>query len=318
MLRIMSVTKDHEVLLQPSVESLSDDQIAWYWVDFTHPGEEEIKLLSTLFHFHPLAIEDCLQFLQRPKLEYYQGYSFFVMHALDSHSLSAKEVDLFIGENFIVSFHFDELKELDSTWNYFQSVRDYSAIGPIEVGHKIMDKIVDTYFPIVQNIEDHLLDIENNYERGNKHSLIQQTFDVRGDLLKVRRSIFPMRDLMYRILESKRFMISEHKKAYFHDVYDHLIKLSEMIDSNREMTSDIRDNYISLNSYKMNNIMKTLTVITTIFMPLTFIAGIYGMNFRYMPELNWHNGYFIILGCMTALGLSMYFWFRKKGWFDQE
>ncbi|WP_053355610.1 magnesium/cobalt transporter CorA [Fictibacillus sp. FJAT-27399] len=318
MLRIMAVTKDHEVLLQPSIESLSDDQIAWYWVDFTHPGEEEIKLLSTLFHFHPLAIEDCLQFLQRPKLEYYQGYSFFVMHALDSHSLSAKEVDLFIGENFIVSFHFDELKELDSTWNYFQSVRDYSAIGPIEVGHKIMDKIVDTYFPIVQNIEDHLLDIENNYERGNKHSLIQQTFDVRGDLLKVRRSIFPMRDLMYRILESKRFMISEHKKAYFHDIYDHLIKLSEMIDSNREMTSDIRDNYISLNSYKMNNIMKTLTVITTIFMPLTFIAGIYGMNFRYMPELNWHNGYFIILGCMTALGLSMYFWFRKKGWFDQE
>ncbi|MED2972127.1 magnesium/cobalt transporter CorA [Fictibacillus sp. B-59209] len=318
MLRIMSVTKNHEVLLQPSVESLSDDQIAWYWVDFTHPSEEEIKLLSTLFHFHPLAIEDCLQFLQRPKLEYYQGYSFFVMHALDSHSLSAKEVDLFIGENFIVSFHFDELKELDSTWNYFQSVCDYSAIGPIEVGHKIMDKIVDTYFPIVQNIEDHLLDIENNYERGNKHSLIQQTFDVRGDLLKVRRSIFPMRDLMYRILESKRFMISEHKKAYFHDIYDHLIKLSEMIDSNREMTSDIRDNYISLNSYKMNNIMKTLTVITTIFMPLTFIAGIYGMNFRYMPELNWHNGYFIILGCMTALGLSMYFWFRKKGWFDQE
>ncbi|MCK6255806.1 magnesium/cobalt transporter CorA [Fictibacillus sp. KIGAM418] len=318
MLRIMAVTKDHEVLLQPSVESLSDDQIAWYWVDFTHPDEEEIKLLSTFFHFHPLAIEDCLHFLQRPKLEYYQGYSFFVMHALDSHSLSAKEVDLFIGENFIVSFHFDELKELDSTWNYFQSVRDYSAVSPIEVGHKIMDKIVDTYFPIVQNIEDHLLDIENNYERGNKHSLIQQTFDVRGDLLKVRRSIFPMRDLMYRILESKRFMISEHKKAYFHDIYDHLIKLSEMIDSNREMTSDIRDNYISLNSYKMNNIMKTLTVITTIFMPLTFIAGIYGMNFRYMPELNWHNGYFIILGCMTALGLSMYFWFRKKGWFDQE
>ncbi|MGG1571918.1 magnesium/cobalt transporter CorA [Fictibacillus sp. NRS-1165] len=318
MLRIMAVTKDHNVLLQPPVESLSDDNVAWYWVDFINPDEEEIQLLSSYFHFHPLAIEDCLQFLQRPKLEYYQGYSFFVVHALNTHSLSAQEVDLFIGENFIVSFHFDELKELESTWNYFQDVRDYSAIGPIEVGHKIMDKIVDTYFPIVQNIEDHLLDIENNYEKGNKHSLIQQTFDVRSDLLKVRRSIFPMRDLIYRVLESKRFMISEHKKAYFHDIYDHLIKLSEMIDSNREMTSDIRDNYISLNSYKMNNIMKTLTVITTIFMPLTFIAGIYGMNFRYMPELNWHAGYFIILGCMVCLGLSMYFWFRKKGWFDQE
>lgn len=318
MLRLMAVTKDHEVILQPAVESLKDENIAWYWADFNNPDEEEIKLLSSYFHFHPLAIEDCLQFLQRPKLEYYQGYSFFVMHALNSQTLSACEVDLFIGENFIVSFHFDDLKELNSAWNYFEKGRDFSAIGPIEIGHKIMDKIVDTYFPIMQNIEDHLLTIENNYEKGNKHSLIQQTFDVRSDLLKVRRSIFPMRDLMYRILESKRFMISDHKRAYFHDIYDHLVKLSDMIDSNREMTSDIRDNYISLNSYKMNNIMKTLTVITTIFMPLTFIAGIYGMNFEHMPELKWHYGYFIVIGCMFLLGTSMFLWFRKKGWFDQS
>ncbi|MDM5197625.1 magnesium/cobalt transporter CorA [Fictibacillus enclensis] len=318
MLRIMAVTKDHELILQPSVEELAEDRIEWYWVDFIDPDDEEIKLLSSYFHFHPLAIEDCLQFLQRPKLEYYQGYSFFVMHALHTQSLAAQEVDLFIGEKFIVSFHYDQLAEMDSTWNYFAGIENFSSIGPIEVGHKIMDKIVDTYFPIVQNIEDHLLDIENNYEKGNKHSLIQQTFDVRSDLLKVRRSIFPMRDLMYRTLESKRLIINENKKAYFHDIYDHLIKLSEMIDSNREMTSDIRDNYISLNSYKMNNIMKTLTVITTIFMPLTFIAGIYGMNFQFMPELKWREGYFFVLGCMLVLGLSMYFWFRKKGWFDQD
>ncbi|EIT85983.1 magnesium and cobalt transport protein CorA [Fictibacillus macauensis ZFHKF-1] len=318
MVRIMAMTTSQEWLIQPPIETLKEDTIAWYWMDFDQPTEEESSLLASFFAFHPLAIEDCLQFLQRPKLEYYGDHNFLVMHALNEHSLSAHEVDLFIGERFIVSFHLDPLKELSATWEYFKNMKPSLSITPLEVGHRIMDKIVDTYFPIVQSIEDHLLDIENNYQKGNKHSFIQQTFDVRSDLLKVRRTIFPMRDLLYRMLESRRFLINDQQKAYFHDIYDHLLKLCEMIDSSREMTSDIRDNYISLNSYKMNTIMKTLTVITTIFMPLTFLAGIYGMNFENMPELKTENGYFILLGFMVFIGIGMYIWFRKKGWFDQE
>jgi magnesium transporter len=131
----------------------------------------------------------------------------------------------------------------------------------------------------------------------------------------LRHTIIPMRDLLYRMLNSHRLETIQGKKEYFADIYDHLLKLSEMIDANREMTADIRDSYISYNSHQTNRVMKVLTVITTIFMPLTFIAGIYGMNFEHMPELNWDYGYFFILSIMLLIGVGMYVWFKRKGWF---
>jgi magnesium transporter len=317
MIRILAVNKENRLLINPSLDTLVE--MNWYWVDFDRPTTEEVSLLSSHFHFHPLAIEDCVHFPQRPKLEYYENLSFLVIHVLNEKTLEAYEVDLFIGEDFIVSFHFQDLKEINSAWEVFEKATDMDRFRPIEVGYKIMDKIVDSFFPIVQELEDHILAIENTHgvkKAGN--TVIKKTFNVRRDLLKLRRTIIPMRELMYRILESKRFIIQEQKRAYFQDIYDHLIRLSEMIESNQELTSDIRDNYISLNSLRMNNIMKTLTVITTIFMPLTFLAGIYGMNFENMPELKWHLGYYLILGVMLFVGVGMFIWFKYKGWFDNE
>lgn len=317
MIRILAVDKEKQLLINPALDSLSE--MNWYWVDFNMPTKEEILLLSSHFQFHPLAIEDCVHFLQRPKLEYYENLSFLVIHALNKKTLEAYEVDLFIGEKFIVSFHFQDLKEINAVWEMFEKNTDVNRFRPVEIGYKIMDKIVDSFFPMVQELEDHLLSVENYYEsKKATDTLINKVFGVRKDLLKLRRTIMPMRELIYRILESKRFIIQEQKRAYFQDIYDHLLKLSEMIESNRELTSDIRDNYISLNSFRMNNIMKTLTVITTIFMPLTFIAGIYGMNFENMPELKWHLGYYIILGMMFFTGFGMFIWFKSKGWFDSE
>ena len=127
-----------------------------------------------------------------------------------------------------------------------------------------------------------------------------------------------MRELLYRITESKRLAIPTKKLVYFQDIHDHLIKLSDMVESSSEMTSEIRDNYISINSFRMNSIMKTLTVITTIFMPLTFIAGLYGMNFENMPELKWEYGYFLILAIMLLIGIAMMNWFKRKGWFRND
>ncbi|MCM3790493.1 magnesium/cobalt transporter CorA [Domibacillus indicus] len=317
MIRILSVDKEKQLLINPALDTLVE--MDWYWVDFNMPTKEEILLLSSHFQFHPLAIEDCVHFLQRPKLEYYENLSFLVIHALNKKTLEAHEVDLFMGENFIVSFHFQDLKEMNAVWEMFEKVTDVNRFRPVEISYKIMDKIVDSFFPMVQELEDYLLSVENYY--GSKKAtdtLINKVFGVRKDLLKLRRTIMPMRELIYRILESKRFIIQEQKRAYFQDIYDHLLKLSEMIESNRELTSDIRDNYISLNSFRMNNIMKTLTVITTIFMPLTFIAGIYGMNFENMPELKWRFGYYIILGVMFFIGLGMFIWFKSKGWFDSD
>lgn len=319
MIRILAVDSQNKLIANPTIETLTNntDNIKWFWVDFNKPSLQESELLTDFFHFHPLAVEDCLHFLQRPKLEYFEDHSFFVIHSIDQHTLTPHEVDIFLGEKFVVSFHLEDIPEIDQFWDTIQRTKNFSQIGPTEVTHKIMDKIVDTYFPILQQMEDHILSIESNFDLSNK-TMIQETFSVRSDLFKLRKTILPMRELLYRVTESKRLPISNKKMAYFHDIHDHLIKLSEMIDSSSEMTSEIRDNYISINSFRMNSIMKTLTVITTIFMPLTFIAGVYGMNFENMPELEWKYGYFIVLGIMLFIGAVMMNWFVRKGWFRND
>ncbi|MGL4819525.1 MAG: magnesium/cobalt transporter CorA, partial [Bacilli bacterium] len=289
------------------------------WADYAAPTPEEVKTLHTHFHFHPLAIEDCLHFLQRPKMDYYDDVSFLVLHACTPDTHAIEEVDLFVSEHFIVSFH---LKEQPSIARFFDRVVGENGLhhcSSPEVLYQILDDLVDDYFPIVEGIEDTIMAIEDDYERNpGEADVMTLTFEVRKKLLSLRRSVMPMRDLLYRILESKRFALSDARVAYFYDIHDHLTKLCEMIEANRELTVDIRENYVSYTSLKMNHIMKTLTVITTIFMPLTFIAGVYGMNFVNMPELRAEYGYFIILGAMGILGFGLFYFFYRKGWFDRD
>lgn len=205
---------------------------------------------------------------------------------------------------------------MDEAWERVTEDHDSWPKGPTFVAHQIFDKIVDQFFPAVNKIEDQLDTLDSNPDKKSIHQLIDEVFEIRGDLLKLRRIVYSMRDLLYRILNSERLPDFMEHKIYFSDIYDHLIKLADMVESSREITSDLRDSYISVNSNRMNKHMMLLTVITTIFIPLTFLAGIYGMNFDYMPELNWKYGYFLILGVMAFLGISMFLWFKRKGWFD--
>ncbi|MBC2580505.1 magnesium/cobalt transporter CorA [Clostridium sp. DJ247] len=312
MIRTFAVTNDLKLIDDIQINLLSDSDIKWFWVDFDSPTEEEVMLLKTHFSFHPLAIEDCLHFLQRPKLDYYDGYDFFVLHTLNQDSHSPEEVDVFVGENFIVTFHLSPSPEIEMVRQKLMGDNNTLNKGALYIFYLIMDKIVDEYFPTIYKIEDSISEIETKETNQN---LIEGIFKIRNKLLKLRRTIFPMRELLYRILNSERVIIPKEERVYFMDIYDHLLKLSEMIESNREMTTDIRDSYISLNSNRMNNIMKTLTVMTSIFIPLTFIGSIYGMNFEYMPELTWRWGYFAVLGVMFVVGSGMLLGLWIKGWF---
>ncbi|MDP1421057.1 magnesium/cobalt transporter CorA [Peribacillus simplex] len=312
MIRTFAVTSDLKLIEDIPLEHLTDSNIKWYWVDFDAPTEEETSLLKTHFNFHPLAIEDCLHSLQRPKLDYYDGYDFFVLHTLNQSSLAPEEVDIFVGHNFIVTFHLLPSNEIGLVRQRVMDDKQSISKGLMYIFYLIMDKIVDGYFPSMYQIEDELNEIE--LKKGNR-DLIGNVYEIRSQLLKLRRTIFPMRELMYRILNSERVLVPKEERVYFMDISDHLLRLSEMIESNREMTADIRDNYISINANRTNNIMKTLTVMTSIFIPLTFIASIYGMNFEYMPELTWHGGYFGVLGVMAIVGFGMLFWLGRMGWF---
>ncbi|MBD2871182.1 magnesium/cobalt transporter CorA [Paenibacillus arenilitoris] len=315
MISIIGYTNDKKWLSDLTVDQLEAADLDWFWVDFCDPKEDECKLLDTYFRFHPLAIEDCYHLLQRPKMDHYDDVHFLVLHDIEDKHLSVNEINLFIGRRFIVTFHYEPSAEIEQARKKLLSAAPLPERGHLYAAYLVIDKLVDRYFPAVQELEEHLLDMEIGGDSDPSQKMMNDIFSIRSRLLRLRKTIVPMRDLLYRLINSDRIEGLKPYLAFYHDVYDHLLKLSEMLDSCREITTDLRDSYISYNSHRMNTIMKTLTVITTIFMPLTFLAGIYGMNFTYMPELDWSWGYFAVILVMLATGISMYAWFRTKGWF---
>lgn len=315
MLHTIGITKDQELVKDFSLETIKDHQFEWFWVDFNCPTVEEESLLDTFFHFHPLAIEDCLMRLQRPKLDFYDDHYFLVIHKLNEETLEAEELNIFVYEQFIVTFHKNKTHEIEKIRNLIENQPKNWERGTIYLTYQIIDKIVDSYFPLVYKIEDHLNTLEDALTYQNSVYAMQDVFEFRSDLLHLRRTILPMRDLLYRILNSYRFSLKKSEHAYFGDIHDHLVKLTEMVESNRELTADMRDSYMAMSSSRMNGIMMTLTIVSTIFIPLTFIAGVYGMNFENMPELHGKYSYFIVLGIMILIGLFMLAFFKYKGWF---
>jgi magnesium transporter len=314
MIRTKVIKGNGDIVLDIPVEEVNSEDVKWFWVDFAQPDADEVKLLRDLFHFHPLAVEDCIEdFSERPKLDFYDKYFFLLLHTINHKTLDFHEVNMFVSDQFIVTFHKQPVKVVEDIWRKTGEIRN-GNYTTYNVMHEIIDGLVDDFFPLVYKIEDRLNQVEGVLENSSTSIMMEQLFDVRHDMSKLRRSLIPMRDLMYRILNSGKLNFLKEQHLYYNDVYDHLLKLVEMLESYREFSSDIRDNYLSINSDKMNNIMMTLTVITTIFMPLTFIAGLYGMNFSYMPELDERYAYFIVLGIMGIIAMGMFGFFVKIGW----
>ena len=316
MIKTVAINKDFEIIKNIDIEKLMNGDLLWYWIDIDRPNQDEIQLLESPLGFHPLAIEDCTNETQRAKLDYYEGHIFFVTQEINQSSLIREEVNLFLGDNYLVTFHEENSDAIDNVWQRLVESTNVAKWNPILVLYHVLDKIVDNYFPLVENIEDTLSEIDENSNQKSMGLLLDELFEARHHLLSLRHVVSAMRDLTYRILNSQRFSEMQNKDVFFSDIYNHLLKLTEMIEENRELTTDIRDSYISLNSHQTNRVMKVLTVITTIFMPLTFIAGVYGMNFAIMPELKWHYGYFGTLAVMFLIALWMFIWFKRKGWFD--
>lgn len=316
MITIVAQSQNKGPVEEITLDDLKNNSYEWYWADFEVPTESETNVLETHFQFHPLAIEDCLDDLQRPKLDYYENHSFFVIHSLEHQSLSKKEIDIFLGDNFIVTYHKQQSTFTQSVKNLLKGKNNTDSFDEYYVFYQLLDFVVDQYFPIVYEIEDHINEIENNTKKISMEDLLEHLFDRRGELLKLRQTVHPMRDLLYRILNTHHLEGVHERKEYFADIHDHLIKVADMVASNREMTQDMRDSYLSLNAQQTNRTMQILTIISVIFMPLTFIVGIYGMNFTFMPELDEKYGYFFIWVIMLSISIGMYLWFRKKGWFD--
>lgn len=314
MLKIIALDKNGNLLTDIPLERVKDDNIAWYWVDFNIPTKNEIYLLSTFFKFHELLIEDCLTLLKRPKIEISRQQIFLVSHVLKNIDADYETLNMFIGKNYIVTFHLSHIRYISKVISKVQSKgRNY---GPLHIMHMLISEIVEGYHPLISKIENRLDELEENDAHTKGSKIMDEVFDLRSDLLKLRRGLMPMREIIHRFLVSRRVEMTENDRKYFHDIYDDLVQQTEMVEASRELASDIRENYMTFNSFRSNNIMMTLTVISTIFLPLTFIVGWYGMNFENMPEIHTKYGYYIVLLIMFSIATGMLWYFKKKGWFD--
>lgn len=315
MIQTVLVMNDGRILQANSVTETADPQVKWFWVNFAEPTHEEVDLLSSYFHFHELAVEDCLNQLQRPKIDNYGDYRFFVLHSFPQKGYRPHEINLFVAQNFIVSFHMKPSAEMDKVWSKFIQNSEWAVQGTDHLLYRIVDQLVDQYFPIMYHLDDELEDMQSKHLLRATQNTVHRIFRMRRELYALRRSLEPFREVVKEIMQAKDPKWTTQYPLFYADVHDHLTRLLEMSASYLQMGKDLQESYASLSSDKMNRVMVTLTIITTIFMPLTFIAGIYGMNFENMPELKWVNGYYLVLTVMAVIAVSMVIWFRRRGWF---
>lgn len=288
------------------------------WLDFEDPTEDEQKLLSEVFHFHPLAIEDCIAVMHHPKLDLYEGYIYLVLHGINfnlAHErFATHELDVFLGPTFLVTYHKRRMRSIAAAREDCRKTGLTMARGLDFLVHTILDRMVDNYFPVLQMMEKRIEAIEAQVVERPSPEILKQIFKLKRELLWLKRVSFPQRDVILRLYRDDSQLVSPQAQLYFRDIYDHLYRMTEIADSYRDMTMGVLDAYLTSVSNRMNEIMKVLTIFASIMLPLTLIAGIYGMNFENMPELKWHNGYYYVLAGMGVLALVMLIYFKKKKW----
>lgn len=290
-----------------------------YWWDLDAPTEEESECLAGYFNFHPLAIDDCLADIQYPKVDFYDSYLYLLIHGVDVDRSSAegfvpKELDVFLGQKYLVTFHKKEMRSISQVMRRCNENTPIFEYGIDFVLYTILDILVANYLPVLEEVENELDKTEQELFEDPKSTVLRRILNLKRTFLKLKKTIFPQREVMNHLARNEYQFITRKTQFYFRDVYDMLYRMAEMTESFRDITTAMVETYLSTVSNRMNEVVKALTLITTIFMPLTVITGIYGMNFDNMPELRWKYGYFLVLGVMVVVGGGLFTYFRHRKW----
>jgi len=298
-----------------------DDGLGFnHWIDVRGISDSKyIEAIGTKFQIHPLALEDILDIEQRPKMEEYDNAIFITAVALkldsESQGLIKEQITIYFGKNFLISFQEDDD-------DFLQVIRDRIIQKKGRVGarstdylaYSILDFIVDHYYNALDHIEKRLSALDELLHQEESNISRKELHDIKIQIIRIRKSIYPMREVINRFIRTENVLIHPETEIYLRDLSDHSIQIVDMAETYQDMTNALHDLYQAETSNRLSNVMKILTIISTIFIPLNFIAGIYGMNFEHMPELKWPAGYFIILGVMAAVALSFLIYFRRKKW----
>ena len=315
----MTITVRYQSLTQPLTEVSniqdvpSDATIIWY--DFENASNKENEFLRNKFDFKYLEIDDAITGIPRVKYKEYKEYQYMIFHSIIDKDYSPIALNVFLQNNILVTYHHKPFQSLKRVAEYNAENHD-SELDCADIVIHILDSMVDKYFDFVYGIEDKVYNFEARHvdDRYSKN-VMENVFQLRSDLIKIKRVMFPMQEVVDTIKSEGNIIKDAKHSMYIQHIDDHLIKQRNVIRTAQEMTNEIRENYESFTSFRMNSIMQILTLVSVIFSPLTFIAGVYGMNFDYMPELKWHYAYFICLGVMLVITIVLVVFFKRKKWF---
>lgn len=307
---------EHDLPLD-RVSELVGQQDQLLWLDVVDPTPADISHLGQEFGFHPLALEDATKPHQRPKIETYPGYLFIVFYVLEMREGTPcpVEMSLFVGSNYLVTVHRGTLPVIAETaelWS--QNEHELGHRGIALLVYSLLDAIVDGYFPVIDGISERIEDLEEAIFTRFRIESQEAIFRLKKDLLAARRVLAPERDVMNVLVRRDSPIFGEETIVYFQDVYDHILRVTDAVDTYRDLLSSALDSYLSIASNRLNQIMKTLTAWSIILMSVTLVASIYGMNFDRMPELHWRFGYPYAIGLMLLIGIALYAFFRRKDW----
>jgi magnesium transporter len=298
---------------------LLKDEEALHWIDLDDPTPEETAILENTFHFHPLAIEDCLTEINHPKIDDYESYLFIIVHGLHGEAPSdpvvTRELDVFLGQRWLVTFHKGPMRSVRAAREQCQrGASPALPKGPDFLLYQILDQLFEHFIPTLDALEDRIQLVQVEVYENPRREMLDRIFALKNDVMHLRRTCAPQRDILNRLGRGEFQAVTRRAVPYFRDVYDNLYRIVETTYSYQDLVQGTLDAYLSSVNNRLNETMKRLTVIGALLMPLTVITSLYGMNFEHMPELHWRYGYFMVLGLMAAISAGLLYWFRRNEW----
>jgi magnesium transporter len=302
------------------IPDLLKDEKVVFWANMEAPTEADDNELLNVFHFHPLTVEDCRANRHHPKVEEFPGYIYFIVHAVRTDAspdrFNTVELDGFLGPNYVVTYHHEKFPSIDKVKQTVRSSPVTCQRGAPFLMHAIIDSIVDDYLPVMDDFDEQINDLEDNIftlKRPN-NEILEEILGLKRSVLRLRRISSKQLEVLYRMSHGQFELISGPVLPFYRDIYDHLVRVTDLAESYRDLISGSLEAYLSVVSNRLNEIMKVLTIFSAVMLPLTFIAGVYGMNFDNMPELHSRYGYYAVWVIMVAVTVGMLGLFWKRGW----
>jgi len=312
--------KIEEGFTAEQLPELLKEQSSVIWVDMEKPNETDERVLLDVFHFHPLTVEDCRENRHYPKVEEFNGYIYFIVHGVTANispdRFNTIELDGFLGPNYVITYHHDMFRSINNVKQQLRTTPIACQRGAPFLLHQILDQIVDYYSPVLDDFDERIDKLEDDIFtlRRPNNEILSEIMDLKRSVLRLRRISGKQMDILHRMSRGEFSLIPQEMRPFYRDVYDHLVRVVDLAENYRDLISGSLEAYLSVVSNRLNEIMKVLTIFSAVMLPLTFIAGVYGMNFDNMPELHSRYGYYAVWTLMAIVAVGMLLFFKRRGW----